>query len=59
MKEQNTRKIQITIPETTYQKVKAASSEIGISISAFFNVAIAEKLRRDEATVPAPAPDKE
>lgn len=59
MKEQNTRKIQITIPEATYEKVKAASAEIGISISAFYNVAAAEKLRRDEAAVPAPAPDKE
>ena len=59
MKDQTTRKIQITMPEVTYQKIKAASDETGISISAFCNVAIAEKLRRDEAAVPAPAPDKE
>lgn len=63
MKEQNTRKIQITIPEATYEKVKAASAKIGISISAWYNVAADEKFRRDEAAVPAavpaPAPDKE
>lgn len=38
-------KMQILIPESTYQAVKATADEIGISISAFINVAIADKLQ--------------
>lgn len=38
-------RLQIIIPETTYQTIKSISADIGISISAFVNVAIADKLQ--------------
>ena len=47
-KAEKSHRLQITISETTYQRIKAASAENGISISAWLNLAAAEKLKKDK-----------
>lgn len=41
-------RLQITIPEKTFQKVKAAAENKGISISAYVNLAVADLLRKEQ-----------
>lgn len=42
-----TMRLSITINEVQYQKIKEAATESGVSISAWLNIAAAEKLKND------------
>ena len=48
VKAEKSHRLQITVPEAQYAKIKAAAAENGLSVSAWLNLAAAEKLKRDK-----------